>query len=186
MTKPNQREKRLQKIREIKEQHEMRPQAVGEHDALMLAAGKQFLEHQTGNVFKTGEDNVIVIADMRDELGAIWAAAEMGAKTPEQVREFRDMILNTPDGENPHPFVAWWAPRSTGVLDFMRDSLGFGVPADWPIMLSEPPAPGAFYTILKRNGRGLLMAVDYDTIPSIGAPALVKVGDEPEKGMPDN
>jgi hypothetical protein len=150
--------------------------AVAADDYAMLAAGKQFLEEQ-GNVFELADDNVLVVVDVRDSIGALWACIESGELEAagdddelgcQIVANFAAGITSHDGKPNPYPFVPFWVPREPGVLDWLCE-MGFGVPQDWRPALSHAPQAGNVWTILKRNSAGLLISVDYTEIVSPSA-----------------
>lgn len=150
-------------------------------DAMMLAAGKQFLEQQDSNVFEMADEQVLVVIDTRDAIGALWACIHTGrldeagdddARGRQIVADFVETTTRAPDGKpNPHPYVAFWQPRTTGLLDWLKEE-GFGVPADWYPAFEAAPQHGNVWTLLKRNSAGILMSVDYSQIESLGAGAV--------------
>ncbi|HEX4334323.1 MAG TPA: hypothetical protein VH062_00335 [Polyangiaceae bacterium] len=147
-------------------------------DAIMLMAARQFLDGEA-NVFKLAEENVLVVVDLRDAVGAVWACMHLGLLDDADddddlaraiIRTFVESVLSYEGNVNPHPFVAFWAPRGDGLLDWLR-SQGSGVPPDWYPTIESAPQAGNVHTILKRNGAGVMMSVDYAHIVSLVAPA---------------
>lgn len=140
-------------------------------DFKMLMAGKAFLRNYE-DVFSQAEDNVLAIVDLRDTVGQSWFGAHFEIDTLDALHQLVTEITITPNGTpNPHPFVAFWAPRHLSLLEVLTD-LGFGVPPDWFEAFERPPAPGCIWTILKRGGRGQLMHLDYSNIPALEVPSV--------------
>jgi hypothetical protein len=166
MPKPGQQQRK-------KEGSERKPQdrsvlpllSVSGYDEHMLAAAKQFLE-QGRNVFKQAADHILVVTDERDAVGADGAAAAFGAAkvelSPESPR------IGKHGKENPHPFTAFWVPRSKDLLAWLQGRPN-GCPAGWVERLEMPPEHGAIYTILERSRRQHLLMIDYTTVSSLGA-----------------
>src|SRR5262245_64732977 len=96
-------------------------------DAPMVSAGKQFLEH-TDDASEFSDGLVLFIVDVRDPVGALWAAGRVGLDV-EDVEGFVARVLRGPNGEgNPHPFVSFWMPRSPDLLVLLQRT-GCDVPA---------------------------------------------------------
>ena len=133
----------------------------------MLAAAKR-LVGQTEDAHELAADSVLVICDVRDPIAAAIAAAAMGL----EVNALRDSILSYRGEVNPMPFVGSWEERADLVSTLTN--LGFGVPGDWaPALAHAPRAPGWFWILLKRDGRGLLLQSDLSGIAPLQAPAVL-------------
>jgi hypothetical protein len=154
--------------------------AVRVDDHTMLRVGKRLVDQET-NVFEIADEEVIVVVDVRDAIGATWACIESGlletAGDDDElgrriVADFVASVVGHGKTANPHPFVAFWALRTTGLLDWLRAE-GFAVPEDWYATFETAPQAGNVYTILKRNGAGVLMSVDYTQIEALPAPGVV-------------
>jgi hypothetical protein len=142
--------------------------SVAGKDALMLSAAKHCVVN-TEQANELAEGNVLVVCDLRDQI-----AAEIAAMSLRQtVDELRDAVLPgaRPGEANPTPFVTTWGPRA--LLAPMLSQLGFEVPGDWAASLARAPrAPGWFWILLKRDGRGLLLESDLVDIPVLPVPAV--------------
>lgn len=148
-------------------------------DGLMLTCAKQ-LARGEGTTREMARDDVIVMCDVRDDVGAYWAASVHGMT----VDELRDSMLATDDGEaNPMPFMAFWVPRAK--LIEVLTALSFGVPPDWAPRLAAPPRPNYFYVMLKRRKAGMLVETDFEGLPDLSAP-MVAVGRKSEPVVDDN
>jgi len=143
-------------------------------DAPMLVAGKQFLEH-TEDASNESDGLVLFIVDVRDPVGALWAAGRVGLDV-EDVESFVAGVLRGPDGKgNPHPFVSFWMPRSPELLVLLQRT-GCDVPAWWREMLENPPPKGELHTLIKRRGSAALMSVDFSKVSSPrGVPRKINV-----------
>jgi hypothetical protein len=151
-----------------------KPKARGvDLDTPMVSAGKQFLEVY-GDVAEDTDGLVLFVVDVRDPVGAVWAAGRTGVGF-DGMDEFIERVLHGPNGEkNTHPFVSFWMPRSAEMLELLERT-GLKVPRDWRVMLETPAPPGTVYTILKRRGETAFFTVDYSKVPSIrGTPIRIQ------------
>src|SRR5262245_25007096 len=115
---------------------------------MMLAAGKQFLE-RTEDASNDIDALVLFIVDVRDSVGALWAAGRVGLD-PEEVDEFVAGVLYPNGKANKAPFVSFWMPRSAAMLELLQET-GVDVPIDWRQILESPPPSGSIHTLLKRR-----------------------------------
>lgn len=160
-----------------------RAHAFSASDYDMLRAAKRLVD-ETADVFAAAESEVLVLVDATDLVGARLLRVHfqlqgMGAtEAAVMVQTIALPVRERPAGQP--PLVALWAPKRL-ILPLLVD-LGFDVPSDWPRALAARAPVGHIFTLLKRDGRGLLFAVDYTHIDAKEGPA-VNIGGEPERNI---
>lgn len=143
----------------------------GDRDLDLLRAGRLLVD-QTPDVFAVAADAILVVVDCRDRIGADLAALSFHVEQRMDRRDADDIIARQLDGFPAGALVpvCFWMPP--GVLLKLLTALGFGVPAEWPEAIEQGVADGQILTFLKRGGRGLILAVDYDEVPRLDLPAV--------------
>lgn len=134
-------------------------------DEEMLRAGRSAVD-QAKNLSDCASDGVLVVVDLNDIVGFQHArfALELSGTPRDSVERILEDLRSPPDAPRGHRgLFAFWAPR-TGLLPVLGE-LGFAVPPEWLSALAHAPAPGRVWTLLKRGGAGLLLSVEYATIP---------------------
>jgi hypothetical protein len=149
------------------------PTGVSDLDYEMLQAGKQLVD-QTGAAFDSGA-NVLAVVDVRDPIGARLLATYLeGQEVAESdAANMVEQIRSGLDSEeiSELPLATLWLPR-VGLLSTLSQ-LGFSVPDDWQPAIENGCEEGKVFTLLKRIGVGVLMAVDYSEVVAWSRPAVV-------------
>lgn len=148
---------------------------LSEDDLEMLSHARG-LVNATPNVFDMAKDSVLFVADLDDDVAALVFVSYMLARLPDERANDPDerervaqMVEDCRGRFTARPLISFWVPRN---IDSILRGFGSNLPADWAPMLAAPPPPGAINTVLKRDSKSSLLAVDYEHIPAADGQVL--------------